>query len=258
MSNKSQVESFCISPLFKTPVKDQLESRTSATDITQSQLSFHKGDGDAQINNEIQSEIQSPSTQRSQMQIHSTPKCGSTSTRSSVSDTEIKRGSMTDSPSLGKFPTKTGQLNISMTPLSEFQEDPEFCVKERCANLSAISDISASPACRDTSSTSVIESGAEDRISSANSSKHISNSASMSNSCQVSHGHGKNTNLVHNKSMDTSGSGTVTSHGINGDDCTISKQGYHETEETQSIPACKPFSQVNNYFNYINYFKGFI
>ncbi len=248
MSNKTQVESLCISPLFKTPVKDQSEARTSATDITQSRLSFHKGDGDAQINNDNQSEIQSPSTQRSQMQIHSTPKCGSTSTRSSVSDTEIKRGSMTDSPSLGKFPTKTVQLNISMTPLSEFQEDPEYCIKERFENLSAISDISASPACRDTSSTSVIESGAEDRISSANTSRQMSNSASMSNSCQASHGQEKNTNLVHNKSMNTSGSGKVTSHGINGEEFGLSKQGYHKTEETQSIPACKPFSQVNNCF----------
>ena len=237
ISNKSQVESFCISPLFKTPVKDQSGNRTDVTDISQSPLSSHKGDGDTQTNNALQSELQSPSTLRSQIQSHSTPKCASTSNRSSVSDTELKRGSMSESPSMRKFATKNTH-NISMTPLSEFQEDPDFCVKERCENISAISDISASPMCRDTSSTSAVESGAEDRISSANNSRQIPSSAN--NSAQMSNC--RETNLVHNKSMDNSGNGSETSHGKE----TPSKPGGCVVEETPFIPACKPFSQVSS------------
>ena len=107
---------------------------------------------------------------------------------SSVSDMEINRGSMTESPSVNIFPSRVN--NLSMTPLSELEQEAkatqdndkgknssllvsDIGTDESIGNESEISECSYSRRGGSTQ-TSVIESGAEDRISSANTSHNRS------------------------------------------------------------------------------------
>ena len=104
---------------------------------------------------------------------------------SSVSDMEINRGSMTESPSANIFGNRVNSL--SMTPLSELEQESEAKATQGIDNDKGknssllVSDISTrsigneseiSEYCSSrgiiSTETSVIESGAEDRISSAN------------------------------------------------------------------------------------------
>ena len=110
---------------------------------------------------------------------------------SSVSDMEINRGSMTESPSANIFGNRVNSL--SMTPLSELEQESEAKAAQGIDNDKGknnsllVSDISTrsigneseiSECCSSrgiiSTETSVIESGAEDRISSANTSHNKS------------------------------------------------------------------------------------
>ena len=106
---------------------------------------------------------------------------------SSVSDMELNRGSVTDSPSANIFRTKVN--NLSMTPLSELDHEAEEKTEKDAANKQdslLVSDISAGIESEisdcsvraDDTQTSVIESGAEDRLSSANTSQNKSSNLS--------------------------------------------------------------------------------
>ena len=111
---------------------------------------------------------------------------------SSVSDMEINRGSVTESPSANIFRNRVNSL--SMTPLSELEQESEakptpdndgkgknssllvsdISTDKSIGNESEMSECCSSSREDDSTQTSVVESGAEDRISSANTSHNKS------------------------------------------------------------------------------------
>ena len=133
---------------------------------------------------------------------------------SSVSDMEINRGSVTESPSANIFRNRVNSL--SMTPLSELEQESEakptpdnddkgknssllvsdISTDKSIGNESEMSECCSSSRGGDSTQTSVVESGAEDRISSANASHNKSTLGNSKSNLSVVNGN-SNTSQCH-------------------------------------------------------------